>query len=80
MHMAGNYAYGTATTTTSGGETHVISKPRATNTIVCFKEKPQINGLVFDAEYVSRPIKEKYGLEDRTEQINPADSAQAPSS
>jgi len=76
----GNYAYGTATTTTSGGKTHVISKPRATNTIVCFNEKPQINGLVFDAEYVSRSIKEKYGLEDRPEQINPADPAQAPGS
>lgn len=76
----GNYTYGTATTTTSGGETYVISKPRATNTIVCFKEKPQVNGLVFDAEYVSKSIKEKYGLEDRTEQINPADPAQTPGS
>jgi hypothetical protein len=58
----GNYAYGNSTTTTYGGETYAISKPRATNTIVCFKEKPQVNGLVFEAEYVLKSIKGKYGI------------------
>ena len=59
---SGNYAYGSATTTTYGGQTYFISKPRATNTILCFKEKPEINGLVFDAEFVAKSIRQKYGL------------------
>ena len=58
----GNYAYGSATTTTYGGQTYFISKPRATNTILCFKERPEINGLVFDAEFVTKSIKKKYGM------------------
>ncbi|MBI3779045.1 MAG: hypothetical protein HY274_09070 [Gammaproteobacteria bacterium] len=58
----GNYAYGSATTTTYGGQTYFISKPRATNTILCFKEKPEINGLVFEAEFVVRSIKHKYEI------------------
>ncbi len=61
-HGSGNYAYGSATTTTYGGQTYFISKPRATNTILCFKEKPEINGLVFDAEFVAKSIRQKYGL------------------
>jgi hypothetical protein len=59
---AGNYAYGSATTTTYGGQTYFISKPRITNTILCFKEKPEINGLVFEAAFVARSIKQKYGF------------------
>jgi len=58
----GNYAYGSATTTTYGGQTYIISKPRATNTILCFKEKPEINGLVFDAKFVINSIRKKYGI------------------
>jgi hypothetical protein len=58
----GNYAYGSATTTTYGGQTYIITKPRATNTILCFKDKPSINGLVYDAEFVVKSIKQKYGF------------------
>jgi hypothetical protein len=58
----GNYAYGSATTTTYGGQTYFISKPRATNMILCFKEKPVINGLVFDAAFVAHSIKQKYRI------------------
>jgi hypothetical protein len=58
----GNYAYGTATTTTYGGHTYFLTKPRTTNTILCFKEKPDINGLVFDAEFVVKSIKQKYRI------------------
>jgi hypothetical protein len=58
----GNRAYGSATTTTSGGQTYIIRKPSATNTIVCFKEKPEIAGLVFDAEFVKKSLKQKYGI------------------
>jgi len=58
----GNYAYGTATTTTYGGQTYFITKPRTTNTILCFKQKPEIKGLVFDAEFVVKSIKQKYRI------------------
>lgn len=58
----GNYAHGWARTTTYGGETYFISKPRATNTVLCFKEEPEINGLVFDAEFVVKSITQKYGI------------------
>lgn len=62
IHGYGNTAYLSATTTTQGGQTYFVSKPRAANTILCFKEKPEINGLVFDAEFVTKSIKEKYGI------------------
>src|SRR3990172_5158619 len=59
---SGNYAYGSATTTTYGGQTYFVSKPSTTNTILCFKEKPETGGLVFDAEFVARSLKQKYGI------------------
>lgn len=62
IHGYGNTAYLNATTTTQGGQTYFVSKPRATNTILCFKERPEINGLVFDAEFVAKSIKEKYAI------------------
>ena len=61
-YLSGNYAYGNATTTTYGGQTFIISKPSAANTILCYKEKPAINGLVFEAEFVARSIRAKYGM------------------
>ena len=64
VYNNGNYAYGNATTTTYGEQTYIFSKPRATNTIICFKEKPQVDGLIFDAEFVVKSIREKYGIID----------------
>ena len=60
----GNYAYGTATTTTTGGQTYIYSKPRSTNTIVCFKEKPEVSGLVYEAAFIIKSIKGKYGIKE----------------
>jgi len=42
-NTTGTYGGGqfAATTTTYGGQTYIISKPSATNTILCFKEKPE---------------------------------------
>ncbi len=59
MNYSGNTS-GTATTTYSGGQTVNISKPRTTNTIVCFKEKP--DGFSYNAEFLAKSMKEKYGL------------------
>jgi hypothetical protein len=53
--------YGTATTTNYGGQTFLINFPNVTNTIVCFKERPE--GFVYNAPFVVKSMKEKYGLE-----------------
>lgn len=57
------YTSGTARTVTTGGHTYNISKPKAENTIYCFKGKPE-DIASFDAVYVIISIKEKYGIED----------------
>ncbi len=54
--------YGTATTTVSGGQTYNISKPRTSNTIVCFTEKPQ--GFVYSASLLVKSLKQKYRIND----------------
>jgi len=56
------YAYGTATTTTYGGHTYSISKPRVIYVIICFKEKPNYNGIVYNAELVVKSVKAKYDI------------------
>ncbi|MCK5271480.1 MAG: hypothetical protein KAJ52_02845 [Sedimentisphaerales bacterium] len=58
----GNYAYGSATTTTTGGQTYNISKPSSLNTIVCFKEKPN-TGFSYDAKFIYESITQKYSIE-----------------
>ena len=62
VYGSGNYATGTATTTTTGGQTYVYSKPRSTNTIVCLHDKDQASGIVYDSSFVIKSIREKYGL------------------
>ena len=56
-------AYGSARTTTTGGQTYNVSKPRVSLVIICFEEKPDIDATVFNAEFLSKSIKEKYGIE-----------------
>ncbi len=58
-----NNIYGSAITTQSGGQSYNISKPRTTNTIVCFKEKPS-DVMSYNASFISKNIKEKYQLND----------------
>lgn len=54
---------GSATTTTYGGQIYTISKPRALNTIVCFKEKPEMNTLVYGTQFLIDSIKNKYNIQ-----------------
>jgi hypothetical protein len=58
----GNSAYGTARTTTYGGQTFMISEPSTTNTIMCFNGKPNIQALVYDAQFVCNSLGQKYGV------------------
>ena len=59
---SGSSYSGSATTTFQGGDSFFYRKPGATNTIICFTEKPNVKGLVYDARYLSNSLKGKYGL------------------
>jgi hypothetical protein len=59
----GNSAYGTARTTTYGGQTFLISKPSTTNTIMCFNGKPDLQAIVYDAKFVCNSLGQKHGAE-----------------
>jgi hypothetical protein len=56
----GNTAYGTASTTSYGGQTHITSKPETTNTIMCFKGSPDSQRLVYEARFICESIGSKY--------------------
>ncbi|CAG8868684.1 CC0125/CC1285 family lipoprotein [Pseudomonas fluorescens] len=58
--IVGNTGYGTATT--YGGQSFFFTYPNTTNTIVCFKEKPAIQGLVYEAKFVVASLKAKHGI------------------
>jgi hypothetical protein len=57
-------AYLDSKTTSSGGDTYDINKPRITITIVCFKEKPDGPATMFSATFVAESIKKKYGIDE----------------
>ncbi len=56
----GNSAYGTAQTTTYGGQTVHTSRPTTTITMACFKEKPEIQGIVYNARFLCDSLGQKY--------------------
>ncbi len=64
MYGGNGYAYGNyqGTTTYSGGNTFLIHKPSTSMMIQCFKEKPNIAGMVYDAEQIRTNIKQSYGI------------------
>jgi len=60
----GNQTYGSANTISNGGDTHISSRPSTNNTIVCFKEKPNTNDVIYDAQFIIKSIKTKYKIEE----------------
>jgi hypothetical protein len=62
-YSSGRNVYGSATTNTYGGQTVFISKPSATNTVVMFRSKPDLQGMVFDAKFVYESLRKKYSSE-----------------
>ncbi|MFH0772636.1 MAG: hypothetical protein V1933_08465 [Candidatus Omnitrophota bacterium] len=60
--VIGNSASYSSKTTYSGGQTYTFSKPSTCNTIKCFKEKPDISTMVYDAVQVERNLKNAYGI------------------
>jgi hypothetical protein len=64
VSVVGNTAYGSSQTTTYGGQTYVMMKPGRENTIVCFAERPQVIGPVYDAAFILNSIASKYGIQE----------------
>jgi hypothetical protein len=57
MNIAGNKYGATGTAQTYGGQTFYIAFPTPVLTILTFKEKPPISGMVYDAEVTSRSLR-----------------------
>lgn len=62
-YVSGNTVYGNARTQTSGGQIFNIRRPSTKNTIVCFKEKPENQALVYDASFIISSLRAKYKLD-----------------
>lgn len=60
VYSSGNYATGSATTYTNGGDTYLISKLSSSNIVVMFKGKPDVQGMVYDAKFICQSIGQKY--------------------
>lgn len=63
--ISGNHIQGSAVTSTYGGQTYQFSKPNATTVIVCYNIIPEINTLIFDAEFIWVSISEKYKIQSK---------------
>ena len=61
-YSSGNYAYGNAQSTTTGGQTYNIRKPSSSNVIFMLQEKPDTT-FAYSAKFVYQSISEKYGIE-----------------
>lgn len=61
-YASGNYVRGNATSRTTGGQTYIYSSPSAENTIICYEDKPEVNGLIYEAAFIVRSIKDKYDI------------------
>lgn len=61
-YSSGNYIYGNAITTTSGGQTYNVVKPGLVNTIICFTEKPE-KVFTYNAKFIFREISQKYEIQ-----------------
>ena len=62
--VVGNNVYYEEETTTREGNQFGFSdtKPKATNTIVCFKGKPMSSNFSYNAEFLLKSLKQKYGM------------------
>lgn len=63
-YRSGNNVYGSATTTTTGGQAIFISTPTANNTVVMFKNKPEnVSGMVYSATFICNSLGKKYEVQ-----------------
>ena len=47
-------------------ENNIYTKPSSTNMIKCFKKKPKLNVIIYNANFIKKSIKEKYNLYQKT--------------
>lgn len=66
VNSVGNTTYGNFNTKSSGGQTYNIAKPSLTNTIKCFKEKPDKYEIVYESDFIIKSIKSKYQIPETT--------------
>jgi len=59
-NVYGNTISGSSTTQYSGGGTTYISRPTANNVVVMFKGKPNINAMVYGANFICSSVGRKY--------------------
>ncbi len=62
VYGTGNYATGTATSTTSGGQTYYHEKPRSSNTILMIHDQDAVTGVAYEADFIIRSLRNKYNL------------------
>lgn len=58
----GGTAYGSARTTSIGGQSFIVKKPSSSNTIVCFNGKPDNGMFVYDAQFIYDSLSAQYGI------------------
>ena len=63
VNIYGNTAYGAATSTTTGGNSFLVTKPSSSNTIVMLNEKPE-GTFAYNAEFLTNSLKKKYEITD----------------
>lgn len=56
----GNNVSGTATSHTYGGGTTFVTAPSAQNLVMMFKGKPNVQGIVYDAQFICQSLGRKY--------------------
>lgn len=54
-------SYGQSTTYFTGGQVYNINRPKSSNTIMMFHEKPE-RGLILDAAFLEKTLRAKYNL------------------
>ena len=59
----GNTISATANTTTYGGGVETIEKPRTTNVVAMFIERPALNGMVYDAQFICSSLGSKFKVQ-----------------
>ncbi len=60
--VTGNTLRARSTTVYQPGETLVLELPRTTNTIVASKDRPDVAGMVYDAQFLWDELTTKYGV------------------
>ncbi|MDY7579093.1 hypothetical protein RGU70_12240 [Herbaspirillum sp. RTI4] len=62
MNVTGNKFGATGTAQTYGGQTFYVAFPTPVLTILTFKEKPPISGMVYDAAITSRSLRQQLNI------------------